>query len=100
MTLIVVGSQGPAAARGSQGLGHLQQEVDIQGGAVNRGLKCFFLLYRPSCLIEAYDRPEKYWLVWAGPLASHLFNFNFIFLSDGLTAAAARAAYFVYIYHR
>jgi hypothetical protein len=37
----------------------------LQGGAVNRGLKRFFLLYRPSCLIEAYDSPEKYWLVWA-----------------------------------
>jgi hypothetical protein len=44
--------------------------------------KTFISLYRPSCLIEAYDRPEKYLLVWAGPLASHLFNFNFIFLSD------------------
>jgi hypothetical protein len=74
--------------------------VYIQGGAVNRGLKRFFSLYRPSCLIEAYDRPEKYWLVWAGPLASHLFNLNFIFLSDGLTAAAQRAACFVYIYRR
>ncbi len=40
-------------------------------------------MYRPSCLIEAYVRPEKYWLVWAGPLANHLLNFNFIFLSDG-----------------
>ncbi len=35
---------------------------------------------RPSCLIEAYVRPEKYWLVWAGPLANHLNNFYFIFL--------------------
>ncbi len=68
----------------------------IQGGAVNRGLKRFFSQYRPSCLIEAYDRPEKYWLVWAGPLASNLFNFNLIFLSDGLTAAAC----FAYIYRR
>jgi hypothetical protein len=49
-------------------------------------------MYRPSCLIEAYVRPEKYWLVWAGLLANHLFNFNLIFLSDGLTAAAERAA--------
>jgi hypothetical protein len=73
---------------------------EVQGGAVNRGLKWFFSQYRPSCLIEAYDRPEKYWLVWAGPLASHLFNFNFIFLSDGLTAAAERAACFAYIYRR
>jgi hypothetical protein len=43
----------------------------VQGGAVNRGLKRFFSLYRPSCHIEAYIRPEKYWLVWAGPLANH-----------------------------
>jgi hypothetical protein len=28
---------------------------------------------------------EKYCFVWAGPLANHPFNFNFIFLSDGLT---------------
>ncbi len=67
---------------------------NIQGGAVNRGLKRFFSLYRPSCLIEAYVRPEKYWLVWAGPLANHPLNFNFIFPSDGLTAAAERAACF------
>jgi hypothetical protein len=45
--------------------------------------KTFFSLYRPSYLIEAYVWPEKYWLVWAGPLANHPFNFNFIFLSDG-----------------
>ncbi len=32
----------------------------IQGGAVNRGLKCIFSMYKPSCLIEAYVRPEKY----------------------------------------
>ncbi len=51
-------------------------------------------LYRPSCLIEAYVRPEKYWLVWAGPLAKHLNNFYFIFFSDGLTAAAERGACF------
>jgi hypothetical protein len=56
--------------------------------------------YRPSCLIEAYDRPENYWLVWAGPLASHLFNFNLIFLSDGLMAAAERAACFSDLYRR
>ncbi len=43
----------------------------IQGGAVNHGLKRFFSLYRPSCHIEAYIRPEKYWMVWAGPLANH-----------------------------
>ncbi len=49
-------------------------------------------MYRPSCLIEAHVRPEKYWLVCAGLEVSHLFNFNFIFLSDGLTAAADRVA--------
>jgi Cu2+-containing amine oxidase len=58
---------------------------------VNRGLKRFFSLYRPLHLIDAYVWPEKYWLVWAGPLANHPFNFNFIFLSDGATAAAERA---------
>ncbi len=61
---------------------------DIQGGAVNEGLKRFFSVYRPSCLLEAYVRPEKNLLVRAGPLAIHPFNFNFIFLSDSLTAAA------------
>jgi hypothetical protein len=71
----------------------------IQGGAVNRGLKRFFFsLYRPSYLIEAYVWPEKYWLVWAGPLANHPFNFNFIFLSDGTTVAAERAACFADLY--
>ncbi len=44
-----------------------------------------FFKYRSSCHIEAYVRPEKYWLVWAGSLANHLLNFNLIFLSDGLT---------------
>jgi hypothetical protein len=70
----------------------LRLMTHIQGGVVNRGLNCFFLMYRPSCLIEAYVRPEKYWLVWAGLKANHLLNFNFIFLSDGLTVAAERAA--------
>jgi hypothetical protein len=77
---------------------HSGPRLAVQGGAVNRGLKRLFSLYRPSCLIEAYDRPEKYWLVWAGPLASHLFHFNFIFLSDGLTAVAERAACFACTY--
>jgi hypothetical protein len=36
--------------------------------------------------------------VWAGPLANHPFNFNFIFLSDGTTAAAERAVCFVDLY--
>jgi hypothetical protein len=51
-------------------------------------------MYRPSCLIEAYVRPEKYWFLWAGPLAKHPFSFNFILLSDGLMAMAERAACF------
>jgi hypothetical protein len=42
-----------------------------------------FSIYGPSYLIEAYIRPEKYCLVWAGCLANHPFNFNFSFLSDG-----------------
>ncbi len=74
--------------------------VHIQGGAVNRGPKRFFSMYRPSCLIKAYIRPEKYCFVWAGPLVKHPFNFNFIFLSDGLTAAAERAACFADLYRR
>jgi hypothetical protein len=74
--------------------------VDLQGGAVNRGRKRFFSMYRPLCLIEAYIRPEKYWLVWAEPLANHPFNFNFIFLSDGTTAVAERAAIFADLYRR
>jgi hypothetical protein len=36
----------------------IEKEV-IQGGALNRGLKRIFSLYRPSCHIEAYIRPEK-----------------------------------------
>jgi hypothetical protein len=52
----------------------------------------FLSMCRPSCLIEAYGRPEKYWLVWAGLKANDLFNFNFIFLSNGLTAAVERVA--------
>jgi hypothetical protein len=67
--------------------------VTTQGRAVNCG-KRFFSMYRPSCLLKLTVRPEKYWLVWAGPLAKHLNNFNFIFLSDGLTAAAERAVCF------
>ncbi len=59
----------------------------------------FFSMYRPSCLIEAYVRPEKYWLVWDGPLANQPFNFNFIFLSNGLMVTAERAACFADIFH-
>ncbi len=50
------------------------QVKDVQGGLLNRGLKrlfFFFSVYRPSCHIEAYIRPEKYSFVWAGPLANH-----------------------------
>jgi hypothetical protein len=43
----------------------------VQGGALNRGLKHLFSIYRPSCHIEAYIRLEKYCFVWAGPLANH-----------------------------
>jgi hypothetical protein len=60
----------------------------------------FFFMYRATCLIEAYFRPEKNWLTCAGLLANHLFNFNFIILSDGLTAAAERAAGLADVYHR
>ncbi len=45
--------------------------LHLQGGVLNRGLKRFFSMYRPSCHIEAYIRPEKYCFVWAGPLANH-----------------------------
>ncbi len=72
----------------------------IQGGVVNRGLKRFFSLYRPLHLIEAYVWPEKYCLVWAGPLTNNPFNFNFIFLSDDATAAAERATCFANVYRR
>jgi hypothetical protein len=65
---------------------------------VNRGLKRSFSLYRSLHLIKAYVWPKRYWLVWAGPLANHPFNFNFIFLSDGITAAAERAACFADLY--
>jgi hypothetical protein len=43
---------------------------------------------------EAYVRPEKYWLVWAGTLTKHLNNFYFIFLSNGLMAAVEKVACF------
>ncbi len=76
-------------------------EVYVQGGGGQLWTKTFFFsLYRPSYLIEAYVWPEKYWLVWAGPLANHPFNFNFIFLGDGATAAAERATCFADLYRR
>jgi hypothetical protein len=89
------GRENPPWHIGKQELG-----TYIQGGAVNRGLKRFFSIHRPSCHIEAYIRPEKYCFVWAEPLADHPFNFNFIFHSDGLTAAAERAACFADPYRR
>jgi hypothetical protein len=60
----------------------------------------FFSMFRPSCLIEAYGRSEKYSLVWAGLKANHLFDFNFFFLSVSLTAAAERAAGLADFYRR
>ncbi len=73
----------------------------VQGGALHRGLIRFFSIYRPPCHIEAYIRPEKNCFVWAGPLANHPFNFNFIFLSDGTTAGVAeRAVCFADLYRR
>ncbi len=63
-------------------------------------IKTFFSMYRPSCLFETFVRPEKYWLVWAGLLANHLFNFNFILLNDALTSTAERAACFAGLYRR
>ncbi len=74
--------------------GHIYMYIHTGWGGQSWTNTFFFLLYRPLYLTEAYVWPEKYWLVWAGPLANHPFNFNFIFLSDGLTAAAERAACF------
>ncbi len=72
----------------------------ITGWGGESWTKTVFSLYRPLHLIEAYVWPEKYGLVWAGPLANHPFNFNLIFLSDGATAAAERAACFADLYRR
>jgi hypothetical protein len=47
-----------------------------------------FLTYWPSCLLEAYGGPEKYWLLCFGLLAAHIYDLNFIFLSQGLLAVA------------
>jgi hypothetical protein len=68
---------------------------NIQGGAVNRGLKRFFSLYRPSCHIEAFLRPEKNCFVWAGPLANH-----HSILASFFLAAAERAVCFADLYRR
>jgi hypothetical protein len=40
----------------------------------------FFLMYRPSCLIEAYGSTEKCLSVYVRLLAAHLFNEDAIFL--------------------
>jgi hypothetical protein len=45
--------------------------------------KLHFLMYRPSCLIEAYTVPEKYWLVSIELLAVYLFNEGIIFCHRG-----------------
>jgi hypothetical protein len=41
----------------------------------------FFNMYilRPSCIIEAYGRSEKYWLVCVGLLANHVSHESAIF---------------------
>ncbi len=44
---------------------------------MNRGLKRFFSMCRLSCLIEAYVKPEKYWLVWAGLPVEKFSEFKF-----------------------
>jgi hypothetical protein len=54
----------------------------------------FFLVYRPSCLIEASFRSEKCWLVCVGLLATHLFGSNLIFPSGGFFVEAEGVAVF------
>jgi hypothetical protein len=61
------------------------------GGQLWTKIVFFFSLYRPSCLTEAYGGPEKYWLVFVVLLANYLFNINFIFPSDSISAAAELA---------
>jgi hypothetical protein len=56
--------------------------IYIQGGAVNCGLKGFFL----QCIGLLVLLKHMLGLM-AGPLANHLNNFYFIFLSNALTAA-------------
>jgi hypothetical protein len=46
---------------------------NVQGRAVNCGLKWFFQ-YRPACLNEPYGGPKKQWLLCVGLLAADLFN--------------------------
>ncbi len=65
---------------------------ELQGGALNRGLKWFFPKNRPSSLIEAFGSPEKGWLVCVELLRTDLFDIAAIFCHDGLQAAGERAA--------
>jgi hypothetical protein len=65
---------------------------------VNRGLKRFFHSIGLYILLRLMFGLKS--TVWAGPLANHPFNFNFIFLSDGATAAAERATCFADPYRR
>jgi hypothetical protein len=46
---------------------------------MNRGLYSIFSMFRPSCLIEAYVSPDKYWLVCVEMLAAHIFKEGAIF---------------------
>jgi hypothetical protein len=73
-------------------LGPLGPE-DIQGWAVNRGLKCFFSMNRLPRLIEASFRPEKHWLMCVGLLANHLFSSHLIFLRGGFLATECAACF-------
>jgi hypothetical protein len=52
-----------------------------------------------QCLLETYVRPEKYWSVCVGLLANHLFDINFIFLSDSLMVATERATVLPVLFH-
>jgi hypothetical protein len=42
----------------------------VKGGVINRGIKWLFQ-YMGSYLIEAYGKPEKYWLVCVRLLANY-----------------------------
>ncbi len=65
-------------------------------GSQSWTLMVFFQCICLDVLLKLIEGLKKYWLVWAGPLANHLLNFNLIFLSDGL--AAERAACFSDLY--
>ncbi len=56
----------------------------VQGEAIDCGLKLFFFfMYRPSCLIEAYARPEStFWCVVGCWQTIYIYNLNFIYFSD------------------